>query len=168
MNKQRKVLITVTYNEMGIIIDTKAEEVAQLNLQPTCNQLATDTISRQAAIDALDVLCQEHRYRIPGKVETYSQYNEAWQDALDRAEGAIGNLPSAQPEQRWIPCKTALPKEDGQYIVTVKYEHVDGYEDIYSEHGEWVDGHWDAGYGHCGRVEKVLAWQPLPTPWEGA
>lgn len=47
MNKQRKVLITITYNEMGIIIDTKAEEVAQPNLQPTCNQLATDTISRQ-------------------------------------------------------------------------------------------------------------------------
>ena len=57
-----------------------------------------DLISRQAAIDALDVLCQEHRYRIPGKRETYSQYNEAWQDALDRAEGAIGNLPSVQPE----------------------------------------------------------------------
>ena len=61
----------------------------------------SDLISRQAAIDALDVLCQEHRYRIPGKRETYSQYNEAWQDALDRAEGAIGNLPSAQPEQRY-------------------------------------------------------------------
>ena len=57
-----------------------------------------DYISRQAAIDALDVLCQDHRYRIPGKRETYSQYNEAWQDALDRAEGAIGNLPSVQPE----------------------------------------------------------------------
>lgn len=57
-----------------------------------------DLISRAAAIDALDVLCQEHRYKIPGKRETYSQYNEAWQDALDRAEGAIGNLPSAQPE----------------------------------------------------------------------
>ncbi|MBR1865583.1 MAG: hypothetical protein IJ801_03660 [Lachnospiraceae bacterium] len=54
MNKQRKVVITTTYNEMGIIIDTKVEEVAQPNLQPTCNQLATDTISRQAAIDALD------------------------------------------------------------------------------------------------------------------
>ncbi len=27
MNKQRKILITVTYNELGIIIDTKAEEL---------------------------------------------------------------------------------------------------------------------------------------------
>lgn len=57
-----------------------------------------DIIYRQAAIDVLDVLCQEHRYKIPGKRETYSQYNEAWQDALDRAEGAIFNLPSAQPD----------------------------------------------------------------------
>jgi hypothetical protein len=62
-------------------------------------EVGTDCISRQVAINALDVLCQEHRYRIPGKRETYSQYNEAWQDALGRAEGAIGNLPSAQPEQ---------------------------------------------------------------------
>lgn len=61
----------------------------------------SDLIDRQAAIDALDVLCQEHRYKIPGKRETYSEYNEAWQDALDRAEGAIGNLPSAQPED-WM------------------------------------------------------------------
>ena len=51
MNKQRKVLITVTYNEMGIIIDTKAEEVAQPNLQPTCNQLATEI-----------VMCKDCRY----------------------------------------------------------------------------------------------------------
>ena len=50
------------------------------------------------AIDALDVLRQEHRYKIPGKRDTYSQYNEAWQDALDRVEGTIFNLPSAQPD----------------------------------------------------------------------
>lgn len=67
--------------------------------------------------------------------------------------------------QEWISVYDRLPEEEGQYIVTVKYEHVDGYEDIYSEHGEWIDGHWDAGFGHCGRVEKVLAWQTLPTPY---
>ena len=66
-----------------------------------------DLISRQAAIDAIDVLCQEHRYKIPGKGETYSQYNEAWQDALDRAEGAIFNLPPAEPKRgKWIPSDT--------------------------------------------------------------
>lgn len=64
-----------------------------------------DTIYRQQAIDVLDVLCQEYRYRIPGKRETYSQYNEAWQDALGRAECAIGELPSAQPERMCYGCR---------------------------------------------------------------
>ena len=35
MNKQRKVIVTTTYNEMGVIIDTKAEEVAQPELSHT-------------------------------------------------------------------------------------------------------------------------------------
>ena len=39
MNKQRKVLITITYNEMGIIIDTKAEEVAQPGWIPVTERL---------------------------------------------------------------------------------------------------------------------------------
>lgn len=66
-----------------------------------------DTISRQAAIGALDALCQEHEYKILGKGETYSQYNEAWQDALDIAERAIFNLPSARPE----PCEDTVSRQ---------------------------------------------------------
>jgi len=105
-----------------------------------------DLISRQAAIDALDVLCQEHRYRIPGKRETYSPYNEAWQDALDRAEGAIGNLPSAQPE-------TIRPawKADDRYIKTMfwpapfcpKCNHYlitgDNYCSVCGRHIDWSE-----------------------------
>jgi len=91
--------------------ETSAEEQALVMAIDALKQpVATDTnvgdlISRQQAIDAIDVLCQEHRYKIPGKGETYSQYNEAWQDSLDRAEGAIFNLPPAQPEPHeghWI------------------------------------------------------------------
>ena len=78
MNKQRKVLITITYNEMGIIIDTKAEEIEQPNLQPICNQLATDCISRQDAIDALSI------------------YGDKL--TLDNVAERIYGLPSIQPE----------------------------------------------------------------------
>ena len=91
MNKQRKVVITTTYNEMGIIIDTKVEEVAQPNLQPTCNQLATDCINRQAAIDALDKRFDS----IP-----MEQTTEILQLRKDLRE-----LPPAQPERKkgkWI------------------------------------------------------------------
>ena len=79
-------------------VETTLKELPSVQLGTNLAEVGTDCISRQAAIDLLDVLCQEHRYKIPGKIETYSQYNEAWQDALDRAEGAIFNLPSAQPD----------------------------------------------------------------------
>jgi len=122
----------------------------------------SDLISRQAAIDALDVLCQEHRYKIPGKRETYSQYNEAWQDALDRAEGAIDNLPSAQPG--WIPV-TEKPIEGGQYIVTLKDD-----KEVWTDIAEWnptFGGRWQAEFFDCAYhdIDNVVAWMPLPTPY---
>ncbi len=75
MNKQRKVVITTTYNEMGIIIDTKAEELG------TSAQLGTDCISRQAAIDLTIGLSN---------------------DSVDFVRAGIKALPPAQPEI--IPC----------------------------------------------------------------
>ena len=76
MNKQRKVLITTTYNEMGVVIDTKAEEV----------QLATDIVSRQAAIDDI------------WTVSPLAHLDREWIDRWLR------QLPPAQPERirgRW-------------------------------------------------------------------
>jgi len=98
-----------------------------------------DLISRQMAIDALDVLCQEHRYKIPGKRETYSQYNEAWQDALDRAEGAIFNLPSAQPEI--VRCKDCKHKYIEDNVWKCPFG-LSGGENFF------------CGYGSLGRVDN--------------
>ena len=98
MNKQRKVLITITYNEMGIIIDTKAEEVAQPNLQPTCNQLATDAISRQAAIEAIEYVDWYHQNQHGEMVSgANSREHQAWYRAEDIYD-VLERLPSAQPE----------------------------------------------------------------------
>lgn len=119
-----------------------------------------DTISRQNAIDALDVLCQEHRYKIPGKVETYSQYNEAWQDALDRAEGAIGNLPSAQPEQQWIACTERMPNVENDIKVRVLVTTSWG---LVKEACYRVD-YWDIDDIPY-KLTAVVAWMPLPEPY---
>lgn len=43
MNKQRKVVITTTYNEMGIIIDTKAKELGSFVQPEPCE----DAVSRK-------------------------------------------------------------------------------------------------------------------------
>ena len=59
---------------------------------------ACDLISRQAAIDALEKVARFFPYRVPGNRDTYDRYNEAWNDAIGRAEIEIEELPSAQPE----------------------------------------------------------------------
>lgn len=127
-------------------------------------------IKRQAAIDALDVLCQEHRYKIPGKRETYSQYNEAWQDALDRAECAIGSLPSAQPERgRWVPCSERLPDKEGMYLCTVGANYRNPREMIYAPDSvvnNEDSNTWRSTDGHRVFNWFVIAWKPMPEPYK--
>ena len=92
MNKQRKVLITTTYNEMGIIIDIKAEEVAPI---PPVNP--------------------------------------------------------QEPKTKWIPVSEKLPEDTGYYLTTTKYG------EVYCDY--WTGISFD-------RSETVIAWIPLPTPYE--
>lgn len=83
------------------------------------------------------------------------------QDAIAIAtqEGAYGyisaqelaEMPSAQ---RWIPCSERLPEEARSYLVTN------------SKWGAWcvdrdmfIDGHW-------AKNDDVIAWMPLPEPYE--
>lgn len=105
-----------------------------------------DVIYRQDAIDALDVLCQEHRYKKPGIRETYSQYNEAWQDALDRAEGAIFSLPSADAVEvvRCKDCKHYQFADNRAFGFPVKRCEWTGFEDVddddFCGRGERKDG----------------------------
>ena len=137
----------------------------------------SDLISRQAAIDALDVLCQEHRYKIPGKGETYSQYNEAWQDALGRAEGAIFNLPSAQPQTSMLTVECKLDDEElAKAIEEVKKANLE----LIAAEPHWIPcseqlppeenkTYWvctDNGYQHeCRWTNVNPIWTHLTTDW---
>ena len=68
----------------------------------------------------------------------------------------IVNLPSAEPERKWIPVSEALP-EDRQKVLCV------------NKHGEMMVGGYMTDYGMtfpC-YFEKPIAWMPLPEPWRG-
>lgn len=120
----------------------------------------SDCISRQMAIDAIDKIFPNDPMK--------SEYTQGITCGAALAEEYIKQLPSAEPEPKWIPCSERLPEEDGQYLITVKYKHVDGYDDVYAEHGDWDNGKWDMfNFGHCGEVEGILAWMPLPEPYKG-
>lgn len=95
---------------------------AQPNLQPTCNQLATDCISRQAAIDDF--------YHIKCNLQMMDDTHTAdkMMHGLHLAENAVKLLPSAQPERKvgkWVPFS---PKSQ-----------------LYSCSlcGQWADRHWN-------------------------
>ena len=49
-------------------------------------------------IDALEKVAELFPWRVPGKSDTYDSYNEAWNDAIGRAEMEIEKLPSVHPE----------------------------------------------------------------------
>lgn len=113
----------------------------------------SDLISRQAVNKIIDKWLSNPFYEL--------------KDHIYEMTKKIHELPSIENKREWIPVSERLPEEDGQYLITVKYMHVDGYDDIYAEHGEWYDGRWDTFcFGHCGKVEGIIAWQPLPEPYK--
>ena len=104
------------------------------------NVPANDCISRQAAIDAVNTA-------LFPKINT----------AKD-AEKALMGLPSAQPEQRWIPCDDCDPEESGYYIVTEKIA-----EDVWKVGLRW----YSTEHGWHWSENLILAWMPLPESWKG-
>lgn len=82
---------------------------AQPNLQPTCNQLATDIISRQAAIEAI-AGCTNIK-SAEGLMEYVKKHHleDGWSGGVLAAINAVKDLSSAQPEEAipvsWIEAK---------------------------------------------------------------
>ena len=152
-----------TYRDKLNSLQVEIEELrAQLAAhQSTMGQLSgaaqstkTDTISRQAAIDAA----------------TYGNPQTAWKriEALPSAQPdscefydteshfcAI-HRPSAQPEPQWIPCSEQLP--DGRLNKSYLVQDKDGRRAVgtYTNWG-WMFGHY---------MNDPVAWMPLPEPYK--
>lgn len=112
-----------------------------------------DLISRQSAIDAIcrDGVRLERGGALMITISTAKQWAV---DLLDK-------LPSAQPEQRWIPCSERLPEHGGRYLISV----LDGINrrttvaPYLPRCKAWAMN---------GRMAywKVIAWLPLPEPYK--
>ena len=119
-----------------------------------------DTISRQAAIDDLN-----------GK-----DPSQIW-DTAD-IEVWVNALPSAQPEQRWIPCSERMPEDGENCLVSVRCSNdflVDrgtystdlfkvDEEHFFGKRGESGWYHLSSEHGYC-KILNVIAWMPLPEPY---
>ena len=103
-----------------------------------------DLISRQAAIDVL------HQWFADGFEE------DRWWNST-HVLAALEGLPSAELEQRWIPCSERMPKKTGYYICTC-------HDGTYYRTSVLK---WSTGWTLTGARSywKVIAWMPLPEPY---
>lgn len=115
-----------------------------------------DLISRQAAIDALHM---------------HLMYRMGTDSNKKRLDEWINNLPSAQPEQQWIPCSERLPEEGHDVLITKESFKIKGYEQEVIKAKRSADPRsgkieWWSEFGTLTN-KAVLAWMPLPEPWKG-
>ena len=134
-----------------------------------------DYISRQAAIDAANKI-----------IERDTSGSNAVVNAMIAWSEYIRTLPSAQPEQRWIPCSERLPEDIRPVIVTWKntdpksyYQYIVGKhftgtacykngkwywyssttEDMLAEYGRYDSEEFDEAI-------ECIAWMPLPKAYK--
>lgn len=83
------------------------------------------------------------------------------QCGLEIAYDIVEVLPPTEPEQKWIPVAEALPKMKEVVLITNGKGHVrcGKYQGIFdNKNYRWWWKH--------KTLEEVLAWMPLPEPWE--
>ena len=113
----------------------------------------SDLISRKEAIDAFDGVKVDE--------ENCTEYDIGYNDGIDFAVSRLSVLPSAQPEQRWIPWNSGrFPKESGTYTVTA----YDGATKrvTYAKYQKRLK-RWELTGARA--YWSVLAWMPLPEPY---
>ena len=140
-----------------------------------------DYISRQAAIDGIDAHYIE---RI-----TLNDWQAGWNDALEWAKDVyLDELPSVRPEPKWIPVKfRPMDSEEREYweeqfggeladedAVMFDCPMPEDGQEILVSYRKWIGMdkcEIDCGcYGLEGNGDwdGVIAWMPLPKPYEGS
>lgn len=129
----------------------------------------SDFISRQDAIEAV-----YQALRTP--VSDYK--NNFFHDSMSLAVNIVKNIPSVEPEQKWIPVTERLPEErewlGTKQFGTTKSDEV--YVTFENPKGERFCKHLSFQNGKLSRFDqstidafypeaKPIAWMPLPEPY---
>lgn len=83
--------------------------------------------------------------------------------------GNSEQLPSAQPEQRWVPVSERLPEKEGWYITTVESEKTGKRRienDLFAVDIALAHGHTPNKFCKDGYRQRTVAWMPFPEPYQ--
>ena len=72
---------------------------------------------------------------------------------------AINMLPSVDAVPQWIPVENGLPKEGQRVVVTIQW--INGNRTVYDTNRDDV-----TCWRGLGRDVNIIAWMPLPKPYE--
>ena len=125
----------------------------------------SDSISRQSAIDAV----RKNTFRLTFAEEQNCEGHVAWSaEAVysDVMEGALLELPSAQPEPKWIPVTERLPEEEKKrYWVCTDTEYQCECRWTNNRFGMGEFDEWGWSIFDIPHYSHVVAWMPLPEPY---
>lgn len=85
------------------------------------------------------------------------------EEELDAVVTTVREIPSAEPERKWIPVTEALPEKHQRVLVTIK--RIDGEMRVRS--GNYFDDYFWIDNGDYWKCNEVLAWMPLPEAYRG-
>lgn len=140
-----------------------------LNAEHICEEKeGRETIEAlQAAIEALQTEPCDDAISRREVMDIIHHYKNDRDSQLSDLTDGVCNLPSVQPEQRWIHVSERLPEEAYGCVVTV--EEDDRYGEpqrvIYPDFVGYDGKTWNDASGEQIPFE-VIAWMPLPEPWK--
>lgn len=110
----------------------------------------------------LEEIEAEHPYKVPGNYDSYSQYNEAWSDAIDRVRARLEEFFQEKDNDGWVTVEDRTPEESGYYRVTVKNKELGDITEetawfAYVDDYDMDESEWRELYEY----EEVIAWREL-------
>ena len=118
----------------------------------------------------------------PNKKDAENSYTKCMECSKEHRQFAewLKKKKKYREENNWTPCSKELPKEDGDYLVTLEKGFAEDYGsplviimnfEVDSESfGYWYESFDPNTLGSLGsdwREIPVTAWKPLSEPWEG-
>ena len=131
----------------------KVTEAVRMAVEALKRETSGDAISRYNAIDAL--------------MEILDRPNHAEFLYTDEICKVLNELPSVQPEPKWIPCKDRLPERGNEVLVCYDFK---GHRFVLTGvlYGDGSFHGYDDEYltPEGRKYRKAVAWMPLPEPYQ--